>query len=285
MSPRDPGPLPAGPLVGARVGILQTRHRGELAALVEREGGLPLLAPCMREVRVDDLARLRGSLEEVGREPVDLFIFQTGVGTRALLELADEVGMARILAERVQEATVFARGPKPLAVLLKAGFRVDRRTAAPHTTAELIDLLRSEDRKGRRAAVQHYGSTNQGLLDFLRERRAHVIELTSYRWALPEDVGPVLRFLEELAAGRVTVVAVTSASQVENLFTVAADAGSTAFLPDWLNRLTITAAIGPTSARALEERGVEVVVQPGRPKMAPLVSAIREHLASSRPRR
>src|SRR5205807_4517622 len=103
---------------------------------------------------------------------------------------------------------------------------------------------------------------------------------TSYRWALPEDVSPILHFLEELAAGRVTVVAVTSASQVENLFTVAADAGCASSLPDWLNRLTTTAAIGPTSARALAERGVRVVIQPQRPKMVPFVRAIREHLGA-----
>src|SRR5207237_992259 len=59
------------PLAGIRVGILQTRYGGEFAALIEREGGLPLLAPCMREVRVDDMQRLRGSLDEVAREPVD----------------------------------------------------------------------------------------------------------------------------------------------------------------------------------------------------------------------
>jgi hypothetical protein len=59
-----------------------------------------------------------------------------------------------------------------------------------------------------------------------------------------------IRPLEELAAGRVTVVAVTSASQVENLFTVAADAGSAALLPDWLNRLTVTAAMPHLGPRA-----------------------------------
>src|SRR5207302_10795032 len=130
------------------------------------------LAPCMREVRVDDLARLRDSLEEVAREAVDLFIFQTGVGTRALLELAGEVAMAGALEQRVQAATVVARGPKPLTALLRAGLRVDRRTQDPHTTTQLLELLEAEDLAGSRVALQHYGSANSALVDFLQQRGA-----------------------------------------------------------------------------------------------------------------
>lgn len=265
------------PLAGIRVGILQTRYAGEFASLVEREGGVPLLAPCLREVRVDDSGALRAALEDVAREPVALFIFQTGVGTTALLEMAAELRLGGRLEERIRASTVVARGPKPLTVLLKAGFGVDRRTVEPHTTPELIDLLRHEEIQGRRVAVQHYGSPNRALVEHLREGGASVIELMSYRWALPEDVAPVLHYLEELAAGRVTVSAFTSASQVENLFTLAGEVGSAGLLAGWLNRLTVTAAIGPTCARALEEHGVKVTIRPERPKMVPLVRAIREH--------
>lgn len=270
------------PLAGIRVGILQTRYAGEFASLVEREGGVPLLAPCLREVRVEDSGALRAALEDAVREPVALFVFQTGVGTTALLEMAAEMGLAERLAERIRASTVVARGPKPLTVLLKAGFDVDRRTPEPHTTPELIDLLGQEEVEGRRVAVQHYGSPNRALVEHLRKRDASVIELMSYRWALPEDVAPVLHYLEELEAGRVTVSAFTSASQVENLFTLAGEVGSADRLAGWLNRLTITAAIGPTCARALEEHGVTVIIRPERPKMVPFVRAIREHFQRRR---
>ena len=38
-------------LAGVRVGVLQARYARELTALIEREGGSVLLAPCLREVR------------------------------------------------------------------------------------------------------------------------------------------------------------------------------------------------------------------------------------------
>ena len=101
----------------------------------------------------------------------------------------------------------------------------------PHTTDELLWLLEGVELEGRRVAVQHYGSANERLVDHLRARADEVIELFSYRWALPDDVGPIVRFLDELRGGRVAVTAFTSASQVENLFLVAADRGLPANCP------------------------------------------------------
>jgi uroporphyrinogen-III synthase len=260
-----------------RIGILQARHAREFAALFERAGMEPVLAPCMREVREPGDEQLRERLAELSAHPPRIVIFQTGVGTQALFDLAgDDAG--RRLREIAHQAVVVARGPKPLAVLHRLGIRVDRRTATPHTTRQVIELLQEEDLDGRSVAVQHYGSRNTELVEHLRGRGARAVELFSYRWALPDDLGPVLRLLDELRARRVDVTAFTSASQVENLFTVAADAGLGEQLPRWLNERTLTAAIGPTSAAALEQRGVGVAIQPGAPKMAPFVSAIGDHL-------
>jgi uroporphyrinogen-III synthase len=268
------------PLLGRTVGILQTRHAHELAALVERYGGVPLAAPCMREVRAGDDEELRGRIRALVAEPAGVFVFQTGVGTTALFELAAEAGLDGALAEAVLGALVVARGPKPQAVLLKRGLRVDRRTESPHTTDELLRVLEDVALEGRRVALQHYGSPNERLAAHLRARAAEVIELSSYRWALPDDVAPVVRFLDELRRGRVAITAFTSASQVENLFLVAEDGGLAAELPAWLNERTVTAAIGPACAAALRQRGVAVAIQPEQPKMAPFVRAIAEHVPS-----
>jgi uroporphyrinogen-III synthase len=268
------------PLWGVRVGVLQTRYRRELAGLIERVGGVPILAPCLREVRSDPHdEELRARFRAVVSVPVHVFVFQTGVGTQALFDLAAEAGLDGQLAEAVQGALVVARGPKPLTVLLGLGCRVDHRTVEPHTTEELLRVLEPLDLAGQRVAVQHYGSANASLVDHLRSRAGEVIELFSYRWALPDDVGPIVHFLRELRAGRVAVTAFTSASQVESLFTVATDSGVAGELPDWLNHRTLTAAIGPTCARALEQHGVAIAIRPERPKMVPFVRAISDHFS------
>jgi uroporphyrinogen-III synthase len=268
-----------GSLAGVRVGVLQARHARDFSALLEREGAAVVLAPCLREVRGDGDDGLAAALRDVTSRPPDLFVFQTGVGTRALFDLAARAGLDGPLAAAARGARVLARGPKPLAALHALGLRADLRTAEPHTTNEVRALLDGEDLAGRRVALQHYGSPNEALVGYLRDRGADVVELFSYRWALPEDVGPVHRLLAELAAGRLTATVFTSASQVENLFAVAADAGHGPELAGWLNERTVTAAIGPTCAGALEERGVAVRLTPDRPKMVPLVRALGAHLA------
>ena len=137
-----------------------------------------------------------------------------------------------------------------------------------------------DDELGRRVVVQHYGSANLELVASLHDRGAHVIEVSSYRWALPDDLGPIVHLLDELRAGRVAVTAFTSTAQAENLFTVAAGMGVADELVAWLNERTVVASIGPTCARALARRGIAVVIQPDIPKMVPFVRAIRDHFSA-----
>lgn len=271
------------PLEGRSIAILQTRHRKVLAQLIRRLGGRPQLAPCLREVRVEDGAPLREALERVAAEPVDLAVFQTGVGVAALHDDAVREGMERVLAERLAAATVAARGPKPLSALLRRGVRVDLRTHEPHTTEELLSLLRpvlgDGDLGGYRTLVQHYGAPNERLIAFLQERGAEVIEAFSYRWALPANLAPVRRCLRLLEAGELDAVLVTSAAQVENLYLAAERFEVAHLLTGWLREGTVVAAIGPTTAQALREHGIVPAVQPSRPKMVPLVEALAGHLA------
>ena len=254
-------------LDGCTVALMQTRHAGELAALVERHGGVPVAAPCLREAAVEDAA------------PLDLAVFQTGVGTDRFLTAATAAGQVAAVAARLEDAVVLARGPKPLAVLLRNRIRVDRRTSEPHTTAEVVGLV-EEDLRGRRVLLQHYGSPNVDLAALLRGRGAELIEISTYHWRLPHDLEPIRRFLVRLEAHQLDLTVFTSASQVDNLFHVAELEGVDDRLATWLAERTDVAAVGPVCAAALRARGVPVRVEPVRPKMVPLVRALCDHVAT-----
>jgi len=271
------------PLGGRTVALMQTRHAAELAALIERNGGMPLAAPCLREVDVEDAAPLEAALRAVTAEPLDLAVFQTGVGTDRLIAAATAAGLGGRLTERLAAAVVLARGPKPLAVLLRHGVRVDRRTPEPHTTNEVVELV-EDDLRGRRVMLQQHGAPNLALSDLLRGRGGHVVEVTTYQWRLPVDLEPIRRFLELLEARAVDLTVFTSASQVENLFHVAELEGVDGRLAEWLAERTEVAAVGPVCAAALRDRRVPVRVEPAKPKMVPLVKALCEHVAAAPPR-
>jgi uroporphyrinogen-III synthase len=267
-------------LRGRTVALMQTRHAGELAALVERHGGVPVAAPCLREAGVEDAAPLDAALRAVAGAPLDLAVFQTGVGTDRMLVAAAAAGLDEAIAARLEAAVVLARGPKPLAVLLRNRVRVDRRTPEPHTTAEVVRLI-EDDLGGRRVMLQHYGSPNVDLAALLRERGADLIEISTYQWRLPLDIDPIRRFLVRLEAGELDLTVFTSASQVDNLFHVAELEGVDDRLAGWLGTRTEVAAVGPVCSAALRARDVPVRVEPARPKMVPLVRALCDHVAAT----
>ena len=71
---------------------------------------------------------------------------------------------------------------------------------------------------GQRVLVQRYGETNLGLEEGLHAHGATVIEVPTYRWALPQDIDPLVRLLGALERGDIDAAVFTSASQVRNLF-------------------------------------------------------------------
>jgi uroporphyrinogen-III synthase len=216
----------------------------------------------------------------VAATPLDLAVFQTGVGTDRLLGAAEAAGLADAIAARLEAAVVLARGPKPLAVLLRRRVRVDRRTPEPHTTAEVVQLI-EDDLSGRRVMLQHYGAPNVDLATLLRTRGADLVEISTYQWRLPLDIDPIRRFLVRLEAGELDLTVFTSASQVDNLFHVAELEGVDDRLAGWLGTRTEVAAVGPVCSAALRARDVPVRVEPVRPKMVPLVRALCDHVAAT----
>ena len=264
-------------LQNKRVAVLESRLGEELVRLVSREGALPLHAPALAEVPDTDLALLGTFLDGCIARPPDLFVFQTGVGTRALLEAAHQLGRAEEFLALTARASVAVRGPKPTAVLRGKQVRIDRAARDPHTTRELITELNTVALDGARVVVQRHGESNLELDHYLRERGAEVIELPLYRWSLPSDTRPLLVLLDALEQGSVDAVVFTSAAQVRNLFEFARGLGREAPLHDALGR-TMIVSIGPVCSRALTAAGLQVHAEARPPKLGPLIALLRESL-------
>ncbi len=262
---------------GKRIALLESRLGEQLAALVKREGALPLQAPALAEVPDADPRLLDGFLDACKRRPPEVFIFQTGVGTRALFEAAEALGRAAELIALVVQARVAVRGPKPTAVLRGRQVRIDLAARDPHTTHEMIGELDSLALEGTQVVVQRYGESNLELESYLRGRGAQVIELPLYRWALPADKGPLLTLLDSLEKDALDAVVFTSAAQVRNLFEFSRAQGREPALRGGLARVKVI-SIGPVCSRALEAAGVRVDGEPSPPKFGPLMALLRQRL-------
>jgi uroporphyrinogen-III synthase len=195
------------------------------------------------------------------------------VGTRALFDAADTLGSTPSLMRMLDRAVVVVRGPKPVGELNSRGVRIDIRAAEPYTTDTVLEAVAGVPLERGRVLVQRYGEANGKLCDALRVRGASVDEIATYRWALPEDVGPLERLIDALAAYTVDAVVFTSAVQVRHLHAVAVRMNRGAELAGLLNAATI-ASIGPVCTAALMAHGVKPTLEAGPPKLGPLLQAL-----------
>jgi uroporphyrinogen-III synthase len=259
------------------VAILETRTGEHLAELISRRGAVPLRAPALEEVPDVDSDQLAAHLDGWAAHPFTMAIFQTGVGTRALFEAAEGLGSTATFMGMLDKAVVAVRGPKPVGELNSRGVRIDIRAAAPFTTDTVLRAVAHVPLERGRVLVQRYGEANLRLCDALRARGAAVEEIASYRWALPEDTGPLVRLIEALASSTVDAVVFTSAVQVRNLYAVADRMNRAADLAALLNARVI-ASIGPVCTAALMAHGVKPTFEANPPKLGPLVQGLAESL-------
>jgi uroporphyrinogen-III synthase len=255
------------------VAILETRTGAHLAELIQRRGGVPMLAPALEELPDVDPVAVQALLEQWRREPFQLCVFQTGVGTRALFAATDALNTTRELKQLLADSMVAVRGPKPTGELNARQVRIDLRAPSPFTTESLLTVLSEISLQNGRILVQRYGATNLELASALQARGARVQEIATYKWALPANVQPLIDVLKAIATGKVDVVVFTSAVQMHNLYAVAEKIGSAPQLAGQLNR-TIVASIGPVCSRALRSYGVNPKVEADPPKLGPLLAAL-----------
>src|SRR5229473_5083658 len=263
---------------GKRIAVLESRLGKQLAELVAQRGGVPFHAPALAELPDLDAGKIAALVRSLEARAAKLAVFQTGVGTKALFNATDSLGLTSKLLENLGRMTVAARGPKPTAALRARGVRIDRSAADPFTTREVLECMKDVPVRGERVIVQRYGVVNVELDKALEARGASVIEIPTYRWSLPADTRPLAELIGALERGEMDAAVFTNAEQVRNLFAVAEQLGRADALRSALNR-TLVASIGPVASSALREAKVRVGLESSPPKLGALLSALDSALS------
>jgi len=263
---------------GKTIALLESRVSAQIADLVAKQGGLPFSAPALAEVPDVDTDYIGKLIHDWETQRVKAVIFQTGVGTKALFNATDSLGVTETFLNLLSQSVVVVRGPKPTAVLRSRNVRIDLSAAEPFTTAEVLATLDGVPLHNERVIVQRYGETNVELDKQLQIRGATVIEIPTYRWALPENTRPMVALMDALEHGKIDAVAFTSASQAYNLFSLADSLGRKEALKANINK-TLVASIGPVCSKALRALGVIVMLEPRPPKLGPFIAALAKALA------
>ncbi len=260
----------------------ESRRSIEIAKLIENYGGRAMVAPATREVATEgspDAPRFAAALLE-GK--VNLVIFMTGVGTRALARAIEPICSREQFVAALRKTSVLARGPKPVAVLKEFGVPITWTVPEPNTWREIVQVLDANNvpLKNQTVAVQEHGVPSPQLIDELRSRGAEVMTVHVYDWALPEDIAPLRNAIAALQSGTVDVVLFTAAVQVHHLIRVAEELNVRDSLLAALAPVRI-ASIGPVTSEALAEYGIGAPFEPTHPKMGFLVKEAAERFGKT----
>jgi uroporphyrinogen-III synthase len=257
------------PFDGLRVLSLESRRAAEIERLVRSQGGLPVVAPSMREVPLTDNPQAFDFAAKLLSGEVEMVILLTGVGTRLLNQVIETRYPPGTIIEALKRVAVVARGSKPATVLREWGVPITVMVPEPNTWREILSA--TEDRPERKIFVQEYGRPAVELTEGLRARGAEVTAVPVYQWALPLDMEPLRKAVHGIVRGEFDVLLLTAAIQVEHLLKVASDQGIEQELRRALPRLMV-ASVGPTTSETLAEFGIAVDFEPSHPKMGFLVN-------------
>ncbi len=256
---------------GLRVTAFESRRAKEIEKLILYHGGVPRIAPSMREVPLDKSGEALRFAQKLIDRKYDIVILMTGVGTRALTEAVTTKFPREEFIDALRKTTVVARGPKPVAALREMDVTPDITVPEPNTWRDVLNTLDGEmDLKGKRVAVQEYGISNDEFLEALRSRGAKVTPVPVYRWDLPEDTSPLREAIKAITEKREDISLFTSSQQIYNLFKVAGDEGLTESLREGFRNVAI-GSIGPTTTEALTRFGLSPDYEPDSPKMGNLI--------------
>ncbi len=267
---------------GLTVAAFESRMAAEIIRLIERHGGVPLVTPALREIPLDDNSAALKFGVQLTTERVDMLILLTGVGTTALFDLLKTRYPWPSIVEALKQTALVARGPKPVAALKAFGLQPTLTVPEPNTWIDLISTL-DEYRpvKKLRVAVQEYGVSNPDLLEALKQRGAEVFQVPIYRWALPEDLGSLRQALNNIIDGKVSVLLITNAAQVDHVMQVLEKDGKVEPFRAALNKMVV-ASIGPTASERLRHHEWPIDLEPSHPKMGILVKEIGQQVHALR---
>lgn len=251
-----------GALAGKRVVVTRAAEQCvELCRELEARGSKVIVMPLVTFGPPEDFAPLDGALCDLAQ--FDWIFLTSQNAVRALAERCETLG--RTLAEAAGPARIAVVGPATEQAAVKAGLKVSHVAAAQHGVGLAEEL--SREVQGARVLLPRSDRANPTLPETLRRLGARVTEVTAYKTLAAE--GGEREKRRELENGAADAILFFSPSAVHNL----QDLLGTARMRELGGRM-VYGAIGPVTAAALREGGIEDAVVAKDASVAGVVAAL-----------
>jgi uroporphyrinogen-III synthase len=254
------------PLAGKRVVITRAPEQSaELVSALEARGAQVFLLPVVSFAPPENWTAVDQHLRRAGE--FDAMLFLSTNSARYVLSRAKALGV-EIKTSAGKPLFIAAVGPATARAIEEQGTRVDYVTRE-HTGRALASELK-ENLAGRRVLLPRSDRGNDSTPDALGEIGAQVTEFVAYRNLLPAKVDAEI--LKRVLNAEVDYVIFASPSAVHNFAVLLGGAER----KDLAGRVAF-AAIGPTTAQSLRDRGLPVAVRAEDSSPAAMSDALVRH--------
>jgi uroporphyrinogen-III synthase len=260
-----------------KVVICGSRKLEEMCALIEKQGGIPLLRPLQGTVFLAE-KEVEADIIEFVETGADWVILTTGIGTETLVDLAGKLGLEEQFLKRLHGANIACRGYKTVAALKKLDI-TPVAIAEDGTTKGLSQALHNVDFSGKSVMIQLHGESAPALTQFFESRGAEVQKILPYQHIPPKEE-TLATLTKEILGNECDAVCFTTAVQVRSLFDYARQHSIHQEIVDCLNKDTLAAAVGKVTADALREEGVERIIVPDDERMGAMIIKLAQHYSS-----
>lgn len=262
-------------LNGYRILILETREEAQFSRLLTEQGANVLQCPMFTIEDTPDSAPVEAWIGRFIANPFDDLVLMTGEGLRRMMKIVRQRGIEKEFVAAVGKSRKFARGPKPGRALREIGLEADITTEKP-TSEGVAEMLSRLDLKGHRLGLQLYPEKDHTvLISAITACGAEVDTVLPYVYDSKAAETNILSAIDEMEAGRVDAIALTSSGQVRRLVDAAKAHGHEDQLRSALSKTPI-ASVGPVVSDELKSYGLEADIYPANDAffMKPLISAM-----------
>jgi uroporphyrinogen-III synthase len=262
-------------LNGYRILILETREEAQFSRLLTEQGANVLQCPMFTIEDAPDSAPVEAWIGRFIANPFDDLVLMTGEGLRRMMKIVRQRGIEKEFVAAVGKSRKFARGPKPGRALREIGLEADITTEKP-TSEGVAEMLSRLDLKGHRLGLQLYPEKDHSvLISAITACGAEVDTVLPYVYDSKAAETNILSAIDEMEAGRVDAIALTSSGQVRRLVDAAKAHGREDQLRSALSKTPI-ASVGPVVSDELKSYGLEADIYPANDAffMKPLISAM-----------
>ena len=272
-------------LNGYRILILETREEAQFSRLLKEQGASVLQCPMFTIHDAPDPAPVEAWIRRYIDHPFDDLVLMTGEGLRRLMKVARRMDVEQPLIAAIRQSRSFARGPKPGRALREIGLEAQVTTETP-TSEGMAALLSRANVKDHRVGLQLYPDKDHArLIAAIKGFGAEVDPVLPYVYDPEAADTNIVTAIDEMVAGHVDAIALTSSGQVRRLVDVAIKHGREERLRAGLERTPI-ASVGPVVSDELKAHGMRTDIYPANDAffMKPLISAMALALSKTPPR-